>query len=110
MSLDKQSGHDVVNLIQEIAREDGTAVILVTHNNCILDAADRILHLEDGNMKSRTEVVSEDTSRMLNLLEKHEPESASLLASFAFSLALVAIPTAGLQPMSARPFAEHCLK
>jgi len=89
-SLDKQSGRDVVELIQDLAREDGAAVVLVTHDNRILDVADRILHLEDGRIKSLSEAVSEDTSRMLNLLEKHDPNSASYLASFSFALARVA--------------------
>lgn len=89
-SLDKQSGRDVVDLIQDLAREDGSAVILVTHDNRILDVADRILHLEDGRIKSLSEVVSEGTSRMLNLLEKHDPNSANYLATFAFALARVA--------------------
>ena len=89
-SLDKQSGRDVVELIQELAREDGAAVILVTHDNRILDVADRILHLEDGRMKSLSEAVSEGTSRMLNLLEKHDPNSANYLATFSFALARIA--------------------
>jgi putative ABC transport system ATP-binding protein len=89
-SLDKQSGRDVVDLIQDLAREDGAAVILVTHDNRILDVADHILHLEDGHIKSLSAAVSEGTSRMLNLLEKHDPNSASYLATFAFALARVA--------------------
>jgi putative ABC transport system ATP-binding protein len=89
-SLDKKSGRDVVELIQDLAREDGSAVILVTHDNRILDVADRILHLEDGRMKSLSEMVSEGTSRMLNLLEKHDPNSASYLATFSFALARIA--------------------
>jgi putative ABC transport system ATP-binding protein len=89
-SLDKQSGRDVVSLIEDLAREDGSAVILVTHDNRILDVADRILHLEDGRMKSLSEVVSEGASRMLNLLEKHDPQSANYLATFSFALARVA--------------------
>jgi putative ABC transport system ATP-binding protein len=89
-SLDKKSGRDVVELIQDLAREDGSAVILVTHDNRILDVADRILHLEDGHMKSLSEVVSEGTSRMLNLLEKHDPDSANYLATFSFALARIA--------------------
>jgi len=89
-SLDRKSGRDVVELIQDLAREDGSAVILVTHDNRILDVADRILHLEDGKMKSLSEVVSEGTSRMLNLLEKHDPDSANYLATFSFALARVA--------------------
>ena len=89
-SLDKKSGRDVVELIQDLAREDGSAVILVTHDNRILDVADRILHLEDGRMKSLSEVVSEGTSRMLNLLEKHDPQAANYLATFSFALARIA--------------------
>lgn len=89
-SLDKQSGRDVVELIQDLAREDGSAVILVTHDTRILDVADRILHLEDGHIKSLSEVVSEGTSRMLNLLEKHDPNSANYLATFSFALARIA--------------------
>ena len=89
-SLDKKSGRDVVELIEELAREDGSAVILVTHDNRILDVADRILHLEDGHMKSLSEVVSEGTSRMLNLLEKHDPHAANYLATFSFALARIA--------------------
>lgn len=89
-SLDKRSGRDVVELIEDLAREDGSAVILVTHDNRILDVADRILHLEDGRIKSLTEMVSEGTSRMLNLLEKHDPNSANYLATFSFALARIA--------------------
>lgn len=89
-SLDRKSGRDVVDLIQDLAREDGAAVVLVTHDNRILDVADRILHLEDGHMKSNAEAVAEDTSRLLNLLGKHTPESSSYLAAFAFALARVA--------------------
>lgn len=89
-SLDKQSGRDVVELIQDLAREDGTAVVLVTHDNRILDIADRILHLEDGHLRPTKDAVVESTSRMLNLLEKHSPDTASYLAAFAFALARVA--------------------
>ena len=89
-SLDKKAGRNVVELIEELAREDGSAVILVTHDNRILDVADRILHLEDGHMKSLSEVVSEGASRMLNLLERHDPNAANYLATFSFALARIA--------------------
>ncbi|MGD1896136.1 MAG: ATP-binding cassette domain-containing protein [Phormidesmis sp.] len=49
-SLDSQSGRDVVDIMQRLAREDGTTVLLVTHDNRILDVADRILHMEDGKL------------------------------------------------------------
>jgi putative ABC transport system ATP-binding protein len=88
-SLDKKSGRDVVELIQDLAREDGAAVVLVTHDNRVLDVADRILHLEDGRMKPMTTAVAEDTSRLLNLLERLGDGAASELAAFAFALARV---------------------
>src|SRR5215468_9343712 len=45
-SLDKQSGRDVVTLMHDLAKKQGVTVLLVTHDNRILDVADRIVHLE----------------------------------------------------------------
>jgi putative ABC transport system ATP-binding protein len=50
-SLDSQSGRDVVDIMQRLAREEGCTVLLVTHDNRILDIADRILHMEDGRLE-----------------------------------------------------------
>jgi putative ABC transport system ATP-binding protein len=47
-ALDKQSGRDVVEIMQRLAKEQGTAILLVTHDNRILDIADRIVEMEDG--------------------------------------------------------------
>ncbi|RCJ40751.1 ABC transporter [Nostoc minutum NIES-26] len=47
-SLDKKSGRDVVELMQSLAKEQGCTILLVTHDNRILDIAHRILHMEDG--------------------------------------------------------------
>ena len=49
-ALDSKSGRDVVNLMQKLAREQGCTILLVTHDNRILDIADRIIHLEDGKL------------------------------------------------------------
>jgi putative ABC transport system ATP-binding protein len=54
-SLDKQSGRDVVELMQQLAKEKGTSILLVTHDNRILDIADRTLQMEDGYLVSNTE-------------------------------------------------------
>ncbi|MEA5550374.1 DevA family ABC transporter ATP-binding protein [Anabaena cylindrica UHCC 0172] len=51
-SLDKQSGRDVVELMQKLAKEQGCTILLVTHDNRILDIADRIIYMEDGQLKS----------------------------------------------------------
>lgn len=49
-ALDSQSGRDVVDLLQELARSRGCPVLMVTHDNRVLDIADRILHMEDGRI------------------------------------------------------------
>ena len=47
-ALDKQSGREVVELMQRMAKEQGSTVLLVTHDPRILDVADRIIQMEDG--------------------------------------------------------------
>ena len=54
-SLDSKSGHDVVKLMQQLAREQGCTILIVTHDNRILDIADRILELEDGHLRETRE-------------------------------------------------------
>ncbi len=69
-SLDKQSGQDVVNIMQNLAKERGVSVVLVTHDNRILDVADRIIHLEDGRLTSFSDAVFASTRHMMQLLAK----------------------------------------
>jgi putative ABC transport system ATP-binding protein len=47
-ALDSKSGRDVVTLMQRLAKEQGCTILLVTHDNRILDIADRIVKMEDG--------------------------------------------------------------
>ncbi|NEQ28340.1 MAG: ATP-binding cassette domain-containing protein, partial [Microcoleus sp. SIO2G3] len=51
-ALDKQSGRDVVTLMQKLAKEEGCTILMVTHDNRILDVADRIINLVDGRLES----------------------------------------------------------
>lgn len=51
-ALDKKSGHDVVALMQQLAKQQGCSVLIVTHDNRILDVADRLIHMEDGRLSS----------------------------------------------------------
>ncbi|MBA2747598.1 MAG: DevA family ABC transporter ATP-binding protein [Tatlockia sp.] len=57
-ALDSKSGRDVVNLMQKLAREQGCTILLVTHDNRILDIADRIIDLEDGRLIDRPTALS----------------------------------------------------
>jgi putative ABC transport system ATP-binding protein len=53
-ALDSKSGRDVVEIMQQLAKEQGCTILLVTHDNRILDIADRILHMEDGRLLKDT--------------------------------------------------------
>jgi putative ABC transport system ATP-binding protein len=50
-ALDSVSGRNVVTLMQQLAKEQGCTILLVTHDNRILDIADRIIHMEDGRLR-----------------------------------------------------------
>jgi len=52
-ALDKQSGREVVTLMQKLAKEQGCTILMVTHDNRILDIADRIVYMEDGKLVSK---------------------------------------------------------
>lgn len=81
-SLDKKSGREVVDRIQSLAREQGVTVVLVTHDNRILDIADRIIHLEDGRLSSFTESVIANTQQLMGLLaESHRKGELRRLVS-----------------------------
>jgi putative ABC transport system ATP-binding protein len=49
-ALDKKSGRDAVELMQKLAKEQNCTILLVTHDNRILDIADRIVYMEDGRL------------------------------------------------------------
>ena len=53
-ALDSKSGRNVVEIMQKLAKEQGCTILLVTHDNRILDIADRILHMEDGRLARDT--------------------------------------------------------
>jgi putative ABC transport system ATP-binding protein len=49
-SLDSQIGREVVLMMQRLAKEQRCAILLVTHDDRILDIADRVIRLEDGRL------------------------------------------------------------
>lgn len=57
-ALDKKSGRDVVELMQKLAKEQGCTILMVTHDNRILDVADRIIYMEDGRLSDQPQSVA----------------------------------------------------
>jgi len=65
-ALDKKSGREAVELIHRLAKQQGCAILLVTHDNRILDLADRILTLEDGRITSFVAGLAASTGQLLS--------------------------------------------
>ena len=55
-ALDKKSGRDVVEIMEKLAREQDCTILLVTHDNRILDLADRIIYMEDGYLVNHADI------------------------------------------------------
>lgn len=65
-ALDAQSGMIVTELLRKLCREHGTTVVVVTHDSRIFHLADRIVHIEDGQIQDEhldenTRVVAPET-------------------------------------------------
>ncbi|HAS84055.1 MAG TPA: hypothetical protein DCS43_15590 [Verrucomicrobia bacterium] len=73
-ALDSHSGREIVDLLHKLAREQGCSILLVTHDNRILDVADRILMLDDGRI--------EESSRALERLKKNMAATMQAIARY----------------------------
>jgi putative ABC transport system ATP-binding protein len=69
-ALDKDSSRTVVNLLKELTTQEGCAVMMVTHDNRILELADRIVNMVDGSIRS--DVVLHDAVRICEFLRTVE--------------------------------------
>ena len=49
-ALDRDSGRMAVDLFRRLADDQGAAIVMVTHDNKILDIADRVVTLEEGRL------------------------------------------------------------
>jgi len=49
-ALDGENGQAVMKILAGIAREQGRAVLIVTHDPRLLPFADRVVHIEDGRI------------------------------------------------------------
>ena len=57
-ALHSKSGRDVVEIMQRLAKEQGCTILLVTHDNRILDIANRIIYMEDGRLVHKPDSVA----------------------------------------------------
>ncbi|MEZ6094060.1 MAG: ATP-binding cassette domain-containing protein [Pirellulaceae bacterium] len=83
-ALDAESGREVVTIFQELAKEQNCTILIVTHDNRILDVADRIVSMVDGNIRSNVVVKRNATMcQILNefpIFQKLTPQAISQVA------------------------------
>lgn len=53
-ALDSKTGRDVIFLMRKLALEQGSAILIVTHDNRILNNCDRIIRIEDGRLYGKS--------------------------------------------------------
>lgn len=51
-ALDYQTGKQVLKILQEMSRDYGATVIIVTHNTALAPLANRVIHMHDVRVKS----------------------------------------------------------
>lgn len=51
-ALDSYNGRTVIKMLCDLAHQQQRAVVIVTHDNRILEFADRIIHIEDGKISN----------------------------------------------------------
>ncbi len=55
-NLDSKTGNDIVDLMRELNRDEGTTFIFSTHDQNVIDRADRIVRIVDG-------LIADDTAQ-----------------------------------------------
>lgn len=53
-NLDAKSSSQIVQLLQQLAYEDGRAVVVVTHDPRLTPLADRVIRIENGRLENET--------------------------------------------------------
>lgn len=51
-ALDSHSGHAVIELLRDLAKQGDHTVLIVTHDPRLIDVADRVVYLEDGQLRN----------------------------------------------------------
>jgi putative ABC transport system ATP-binding protein len=51
-ALDFETGKQILKILQDTARDNGTTVVIITHNSAIAPMADRVIRINDARVRS----------------------------------------------------------
>lgn len=49
-NLDSENSRNIVEILKRLAHEEGRCVVIVTHDPAVAEAADAVLHMQDGKL------------------------------------------------------------
>ena len=58
-NLDQHTGKRIIDLLFELNREQGTTLIMATHDEHLAELCDRRLHLDEGHLEKQDESISD---------------------------------------------------
>ena len=66
-ALDKATGRRVIELLRRLAESRGITLLKETHDNCIVDATDRIVRMEDGRIVEESRLSADHVTSVSSL-------------------------------------------
>ncbi|HYL50407.1 MAG TPA: ATP-binding cassette domain-containing protein [Acidimicrobiia bacterium] len=69
-NLDSGHGREIARLLRQLATDDGRSVVIVSHDDCLKEIADRILWLEDGQFRELSAMATDPVCKMA--VETHD--------------------------------------
>jgi putative ABC transport system ATP-binding protein len=78
--LDTQTGSEVVQLMHSMAKQEGSSVVVVTHDPVVADRADRLIEMRDGRIAEKVHKNLGGPRRTIRAVEPLPPEPGRSLS------------------------------
>lgn len=78
--LDTQTGSEVVQLMHSMAKQEGSSVVVVTHDPVVADRADRLIEMRDGRITEKALDNLGGPRRTIRAVEPLPPEPGRSLS------------------------------
>jgi putative ABC transport system ATP-binding protein len=78
--LDTKTGFEVVELMHGMAKEEGSSVVVVTHDPIVAERADRLVEMRDGRIAERAREPLTGPKRTIRSVEPLPPEPGRSLS------------------------------